>query len=70
MLFEGAAVPAAVVPVPAQVGLLRGDGYVVPGTFGNIAVAPGADVSLQRLIGLYAPHLNWPEGTVPHNKWR
>ena len=70
MLFEGAAVPAAVVPVPAQVGLLRGNGYVVPSTFGNIAVAPGADVSLQRLIGLYAPHLNWPEGTVPHSSRR
>ena len=70
MLFEGAAVPAAVVPVPAQVGLLRGDGYVVPSTLGNIAVAPGADVSLQRLIGLYAPHLNWPEGTVPHSSRR
>jgi len=70
MLFEGAAVPAAVVPVSAQVGLLRGDGYVVPSTFGNIAVAPGADVGLERLVGLYAPHLNWPEGTVPHNKWR
>lgn len=70
MLFEGAAVPAAVVPVPAQVGFLRGDGYVVPSTCGNIAVAPGADVSLERLVGLYAPHLNWPEGTVPHSSRR
>lgn len=70
MLFEGAAVPTAVVPVPAQIGFLRGDGYVVPSTCGNIAVAPRADVSLERLIGLYAPHLNWPEGTVPHSSRR
>lgn len=70
MLFEGAAVPTAVVPMPAQVGLLSGDGNIVASTFRNIAVAPGADVSLQRLIRLDAPHLNWPEGTVPHSNWR
>ena len=57
-------------PMSAQVGFLCRNRNIVASAFGNITVAPGADVGLERLVGLYAPHLNWPEGTVPHNNWR
>lgn len=53
-------------PVPAQVGCILGYADHVAESFGDVAVAPGADVGLACFIGLNASHLDGAIQPVPH----
>ena len=61
-----APLPAALVPVTAQVGGVARHAHNVAGALGNSAVAPGANVFLVRFVRLHAPHFDGPIQAVPH----
>jgi hypothetical protein len=59
------ALPARVVPVPAQVGGISRNAHVVSHARRNVAVAAGAYVLLERFVRLNPTHLNRPIEAVP-----
>jgi hypothetical protein len=53
-----AAVPAAAVPVAAEVGRETGHGHDVSGAGGDVVAATRAEVGLVRLVGLHTTDLD------------
>lgn len=59
------ALPACVVPMPAQVRCVSRNADVVAHAFGNVAVTARADVLLMSFVWLHPPYLDRPVEAVP-----